>query len=48
MSDGTIQELKASQLSAGRQILVYYIPRTTKAEGKKTTINEIFKLDFIK
>jgi len=48
MSDGTIQELKPSQLSPGRRIMVYYIPKTTKAEGKKTTVNEIFKVDFLK
>jgi hypothetical protein len=48
MSDGTVQELRPSQLSPGRRVMVYYIPKTTKAEGKKTTVNEIFKLDFIK
>ena len=48
MSDGTVQELRPSQLSLGRRVMVYYIPKTKKAEGKKTTVNEIFKLDFIK
>jgi hypothetical protein len=48
MSDGTVQELRPSQLSPGRRVMVYYIPKTTKAEGRKTTVNEIFKLDFIK
>lgn len=48
MSDGTVQELKPSQLSPGRRIMVYYIAKTTKAEGKKTTVNEIFKVDFLK
>ncbi len=48
MSDGTVQELRPSQLSPGRRIMVYYIPKTTKAEGKKTTVNEIFKVDFLK
>ena len=48
MSDGTAQELRPSQLSPGRRIMVYYIPKTTKAEGKKTTVNEIFKVDFLK
>jgi hypothetical protein len=48
MSDGTVQELRPSQLSPGRRIMAYYIPKTTKAEGKKTTVNEIFKVDFVK
>lgn len=48
MSDGTVQELKPSELSPGRRIVVYYISRTTKAEGKKSTVNEIFKIDFLK
>jgi hypothetical protein len=48
MSDGTVQELKPSQLSPGRRITVYYIPKTTKAQGNKTTVNEIFKVDFLK
>ena len=48
MSDGTAQELRPSQLSPGRRIMVYYISKTTKAEGKKTTVNEIFKVDFLK
>jgi len=48
MSDGTVQELRPSQLSPGRQIMVYYIPKTKKTEGKKTTVNEIFRVDFVK
>jgi len=48
MSDGTVQELRPSQLSPGRHIMIYYIPRTTKAQGKKTTVNEVFRVDFIK
>ncbi len=48
MSDGTVQELKPSQLLPGRQIMVYYISRTTKVDGKKATFNEIFKVDFVK
>lgn len=48
ISDGTVQELKPSQLSPGRRIMVDYISKTTKAEGKKTTVNEIFKVDFLK
>ncbi len=49
MSDFTEQELRPSQLSLThprRTIMVYYIPKTTKAEDKK--INEIFKVDFVK
>lgn len=48
MSDGSVQELKPSELSPGRRIMAYYIPRTTKTEGKKSTVNEIFKVDFLK
>lgn len=48
MSDGTVQELKPSELSPGRRIMVYYIPRTTKAEEKKSAVNEIFRVDFLK
>lgn len=48
MSDGTEQELKPSQLSPGRGIMVYYIAKTTKTGGKKMTVNEIFKVDFMK
>jgi hypothetical protein len=48
MSDGTVQDLKPSMLSPGRRIMVYYIPRTTKVDGKKSTVNEVFKVDFLK
>ncbi len=48
MSDGTVQELRPSQLSPGRRLMVYYTPKTTKVDGKKTTVNEIFKVDFLK
>ena len=48
MSDGTVQELRPSELSSGRRVMVYYISKTTKADGKKTTVNEIFKVDFLK
>lgn len=48
MSDGSVQELKPSELSPGRRIMVYYIPRTTKTEGKKSTVNEVFRVDFLK
>ncbi|HXT72928.1 MAG TPA: hypothetical protein VN785_03670 [Candidatus Angelobacter sp.] len=48
MSDGTVQELKPSELSPGRRVMVYYIPRTTKADGKESTVNEVFRVDFLK
>jgi hypothetical protein len=48
MSDGTVQELKPSTLSPGRRLMVYYIPRTTKVDGKKSNVNEVFKVDFLK
>jgi hypothetical protein len=51
MSDFTEQELRPSQLSLThprRTITVYYIPKTTKAEDKKITVNEIFKVIIVK
>jgi hypothetical protein len=48
MADGTMKDLKVSEISIGRRMIVYYIPSTTKVEGKKTTVNEIFKVDFLK
>ena len=48
MADGTMKDLKVSEISQGRRMIVYYIPSTTKVEGKKSTVNEIFKVDFLK
>jgi hypothetical protein len=48
MADGTMKDLKVSEISIGRRMIVYYIPSTTKADGKKSTINEIVKVDFLK
>lgn len=48
MADGTMKDLKVSEISAGRRMMVYYIPTTTKVDGKKSTVNEIFKVDFLK
>jgi hypothetical protein len=48
MVDGTMKDLKVSEISQGRRMIVFYIPNTTKVEGKKTTVNEIFKVEFLK
>ena len=48
MADGTMKDLKVSEISQGRRMIVYYIPTTTKVDGKKSTVNEIFKADFLK
>src|ERR1039457_2510367 len=48
MVDGTMKDLKVSEISQGRRMIVYYIPTTAKVDGKKSTINEIFKVDFLK
>ena len=48
MADGTMKDLKVSEISQGRRMIVYYIPTTTKVDGKKSTVNEIFKVDFLK
>jgi hypothetical protein len=45
---GAVQDLIPSQLSPGRKMMVYYISSTTKVDGKKITVNEIFKIDFPK
>ena len=48
MANGTTQELKVSEISPGRRMMVYYIPTTAKVDSKKSTVNEIFKVDFLK
>ncbi|HMD86799.1 MAG TPA: hypothetical protein VKO18_19085 [Terriglobia bacterium] len=40
--DGSLHELKPSQLRLGGYFKVYYMPTTRKVGGKKTTINIIF------
>jgi hypothetical protein len=48
MVDGTMKDLKVSEISQGRKMILWYIPTTTKVDGKKSTVNEIFKVDFLK
>jgi hypothetical protein len=48
MADGTMKDLKVSEISQGRRMIVYYVPTSVKVDGKKSTVNEIFKVDFLK
>ena len=48
MVDGSMKDLKVSEISLGRRMIVFYIPTTTKVDGQKTTVNEIIKVDFLK
>jgi hypothetical protein len=47
MSTGAIQELKPSELAPGRWITVFYTEKTGTIDGKKTTYNEISRIDFL-
>lgn len=47
MSTGVIQELKPSELAPGRWITVLYTEKTGTIDGKKTTYNEISRIDFL-
>jgi len=40
--DGTLHELKPSEMKVGKEFKVYYLCATKKVGGKKTTINTIF------
>lgn len=42
LNDGSLYELKPSELKPGAQIKAYYQPTTKKVGGEKTTINTIF------
>jgi len=41
LKDGTLHELKPSEIRPGALIKVYYMPETKKVAGKKTTINTV-------
>lgn len=40
--DGTLRDLKPSNLKLGARIKVYYMAKTKKVDGKKVKINSIF------
>lgn len=46
MSDGTIQDLKPSELAPGRRITLYYTRTTETYFGRNTQLNQIFWIDF--
>jgi hypothetical protein len=48
MKDGSMYELKVSELPPGTKIKVYYISKTKKdASGVKVKYNEIFRIRFL-
>ncbi|HET9401902.1 MAG TPA: VWA domain-containing protein [Candidatus Acidoferrales bacterium] len=48
MSDGSIQDLKPSEIATGRRITVYYTRTIEKYFGKDTPTNQIYWIDFVK
>ena len=48
MKDGTMHELKVSEIPLGTKIKVYYMTRTKKDDtGSKVKFNQIFKIRFL-
>ncbi|HEY9432872.1 MAG TPA: hypothetical protein VI260_15520 [Blastocatellia bacterium] len=48
MKDGSMRELKVSEIPTGTRIKVYYITKTKKdASGAKTKFNQIIKIRFL-
>jgi hypothetical protein len=48
MKDGSMSELKGSEISTGTRIKAYYITKTKKdASGAKTRFNQIIKIRFL-
>jgi hypothetical protein len=48
MKDGSMRELKGSEISTGTRIKAYYITKTKKdASGAKTRFNQIIKIRFL-
>lgn len=47
MSDATTRELRPSMIPRGKWITVFYVERTKQIAGKTTTVNEIFKVNFL-
>jgi hypothetical protein len=42
LKDGSLHELKPSEIKPGARIKVYYMTTTKKVSGEKTTVNTIF------
>jgi hypothetical protein len=48
MKDGSMHELKVSDIPTGTRIKVYYMSKTKKdASGAKTKFNQIIKIRFL-
>jgi hypothetical protein len=48
MKDGSMRELKVSEIPTGTRIKVYYITKTKKdGSGAKTKFNQIIKIRFL-
>lgn len=47
LRDGSVRELKVSQIPIGSRIKVYYMPRQRKSEGKKVRYYGIFRIEFL-
>ena len=48
MSDGSIQDLKPSEIATGRRITVYYTRTIEKYFGKYNPTNQIYWIDFLR
>ena len=46
--DGTLDDLKASEISAGMNISVYYVTEKRKAGEKKYDVNRIYRIKFLR
>jgi hypothetical protein len=48
LKDGTSPELKASEVSKGTHLMIFYIPKTKKDGDKKVKYYEIFRIQVLK
>jgi len=48
LKDGTLHELKPSEISNGTHLIVFYMQRTRKDGDKKIKYYEIFRLQVLK
>jgi hypothetical protein len=48
LKDGTSHELKASEVSKGTRLMIFYVPKIRKDGDKKVKYYEIFRLQVLK
>jgi len=48
LKDGTLHELKPSEISKGTQLMIFYMQKTRKDGDKKIKYYEIFRLQVLK